>query len=232
MIEMGFPVFSERVCIRGTAKDPRGRGRIGAPVTIGGITVQPGDLVFGDCDGVVILPQHRAAEIVALARQRDREEVDVIARLRSGETSLSIYKLPDVSPDMTPFDGSRRSITVEGLGHGHLPIPAASRVGQMLATGGVRGMDPVTGVLPETAQAQAVNMFANLRTVVEAGGASPAGILKLTIWIAAPEVRAAIDGPWQALFPDAAARPARHILNYDLPGGMLVQCEALAVLEA
>ena len=66
---------------------------------------------------------------------------------------------------------------------------------------------------------------------LEAGGARTADILKLTIWVATPDARAAINGPWVEMFPDAPARPARHILNYDLPGGMLMQCEALAVLE-
>jgi 2-iminobutanoate/2-iminopropanoate deaminase len=133
---------------------------------------------------------------------------------------------------MTPFDGSRRSIDVAGLSHNQLPIPLASRVGHMVATGGIRGVERATNVMPASAEEQAINMFANLRTAIEAGGATASDILKLTIWIATPEARAAIDGPWLALFPDAAARPARHILNHALPGGMLVQCEALAVLEA
>jgi 2-iminobutanoate/2-iminopropanoate deaminase len=39
-------------------------------------------------------------------------------------------------------------------------------------------------------------------------------------------------GPWMEMFPDEGSRPARHILNYALPAGMLMQCEALALLGA
>ncbi len=39
----------------------------------------------------------------------------------------------------------RRSIEVEGFGHGDTPIPAASRIGNMIASGGIAGVDLVTG---------------------------------------------------------------------------------------
>ena len=126
--------------------------------------------------------------------------------------------------------GERRSIEVEGLQHGHLPIPAGSRIGPLIATGGVRGVDPGTGLLPASVEEQAVNMFANLKRIIEAGGGRVEQILKLTIWIATPEGRAAVNAPWLEMFPDSDSRPARHILNYTLPGEMLVQCEALAVV--
>jgi 4-hydroxy-4-methyl-2-oxoglutarate aldolase len=232
MIEMGFPVFSEQVCIRGTSKNPRGRGSIGQPVRIGEVIVALGDLVFGDADGVVVLPQATAAEAIAAAAERDRDEGKILQRIRAGETTLEIYKLPGIDPAQAPFEGSRRSVVVQGLAHSHLPIPVASRVGRMLATGGVRGVDPATGVVPATAEEQAVLMFANLKRILEAGGGRVSDILKVTIWSAAPESRAALNGPWIEMFPDEGSRPARHILNYALPAGMLMQCEALALLGA
>ena len=122
----------------------------------------------------------------------------------------------------------RMSIDIAGLSHGDLPIPVASRVGELVATGGIRGVDRVSGQMPADVAGQTRLMFENLRSVVEAAGASCDSILKLTIWIAQPEARAAINVEWLRLFPDAHSRPARHILNYALPGGMLVQCEALA----
>jgi 4-hydroxy-4-methyl-2-oxoglutarate aldolase len=94
MIEMGFPVFCERVCIRGTRKNPGARGAIGQPVKIGDVLVEPGDLVCGDADGLVVLPQAKAAEIVRAAEKRDRDEVTILERLRAGETSVAIYNLP------------------------------------------------------------------------------------------------------------------------------------------
>lgn len=123
----------------------------------------------------------------------------------------------------------RLSIDVEGLGHGGLPIPCASRIGPFIATGGIRGVESATGEMPTDAAAQAVLMFANLRKILAAAGAGPEHVLKLTVYVKAQDVRAAVNDEWIKMFPDPAARPARHTLNYDLPGGMLVQCDALAV---
>jgi 2-iminobutanoate/2-iminopropanoate deaminase len=125
----------------------------------------------------------------------------------------------------------RRSIHVEGLGHGDLPIPAASRLGSFLATGGIRGVDRATHVLPDDPQTQANLMFDNLAAVLEAGGASPDDVLKLTIWIKNSTLRAIVNPGWLKWFPDSKSRPARHVLIYDLPGTMVIQCEALAVCD-
>ncbi|MEA3181164.1 MAG: 2-iminobutanoate/2-iminopropanoate deaminase [Gammaproteobacteria bacterium] len=125
----------------------------------------------------------------------------------------------------------RRSIHVEGLGHGDLPIPAAARVGPLVATGGVRGVDRMTGKMPTDLAEQVRLMFENLLVILQAAGATRDGILKLTIWIRNNDARAAINREWLAMFPDEHSRPARHIMLYELGGGMLVQCEALAVAE-
>ena len=67
-LELEFPVFSRSVTPR-TA-----RGRIveactDQPVSIGGITVEPGDYVVADGSGVVFVPSHRAKEVVGKARR-------------------------------------------------------------------------------------------------------------------------------------------------------------------
>jgi len=127
----------------------------------------------------------------------------------------------------------RQSINVPGLGHGTIPIPAASRVGDWIATGGVRGVNPATGEMPSSVAEQVERMFENLRSILEAAGGSMDTLLKLTIYIKVAEARPAINPAWLKYFPDAARRPARHIIENDrLGGGMLVQCEALAVSVA
>jgi 2-iminobutanoate/2-iminopropanoate deaminase len=123
----------------------------------------------------------------------------------------------------------RRSIEVTGLGHGGLPIPAAARIGPFVATGAVRGVDPATGELSKDISEQVRRMFQNLEAIVQAAGAAADDILKLTIWICDDTARPAINDEWVRLFPDPHSRPARHILRYQLGGGMLIQCEALAV---
>jgi 2-iminobutanoate/2-iminopropanoate deaminase len=127
----------------------------------------------------------------------------------------------------------RQSIEVSGFSHGNLPIPAASRVGDLVATGGVMGLDPEAGKLPDDVAEQARLMFANLQRILAAGGATMEDILKITVWVKVPEARAAVNVEWLKLFPDPRSRPARHTLQNDhLAGNMLVQCDALAVASS
>ena len=62
----------------------------------------------------------------------------------------------------------RRSIEVAGFSHGGQPIPAASRVGDLIMTGGVYGLDPASGAIPGDVAEQARLMFANLGRILEA----------------------------------------------------------------
>jgi 2-iminobutanoate/2-iminopropanoate deaminase len=125
----------------------------------------------------------------------------------------------------------RRSIEVEGFSHGATPIPAASRIGNMIASGGIAGLDTATGKIPADLEGQVVAMFANVQKIVEAGGGTAEDILKMTIWVRDRAARAIIDPNWTKMFPDPHSRPARHVLVYQLPDPMLVQCEFLAMLE-
>jgi 4-hydroxy-4-methyl-2-oxoglutarate aldolase len=86
---LGFPVFSRGLCIHGTTKF--GKGTLNEPITIGQVTIQPGDIVVGDRDGVVIVPKGKTAEAIEKARAREEKEARVMERLRNGETTLEIY---------------------------------------------------------------------------------------------------------------------------------------------
>lgn len=91
--EVGFPVFARGQCIRGTGKDRDAIGWINAPLLFGALVVHPGDLVIGDNDGVVIVPQARAGEVILASERRDADELAICARLMAGETTLDIYGL-------------------------------------------------------------------------------------------------------------------------------------------
>jgi len=124
----------------------------------------------------------------------------------------------------------RKSFDVEGLGHAN-PIPAVSRIGNIVATGGVSGTDTSTGKIPEDVTAQCAHMFANLRAILAAAGAAPEDVIRVTVWIARPEIRAEVNKEWVVMFPDPHSRPARHTMFYDhFAGAMVVQCEAWAVI--
>lgn len=94
LVEMGWPVFAERVCVVGTGKDPDGPGALGDPITIGGVRVARGDLVVADADGVVVIPVARADEVTTLSAEREEAEVGYVERLRAGESTIDIYRLP------------------------------------------------------------------------------------------------------------------------------------------
>jgi 2-iminobutanoate/2-iminopropanoate deaminase len=102
----------------------------------------------------------------------------------------------------------------------------------VLCTSAVSGKDAATGALPADAGDQARHAFANLRAVLEAGGADMGDIVKLSVTISDETVRGAVNEQWLASFPDARDRPARHITVHELQHGMRLQLEALAVIAA
>jgi 4-hydroxy-4-methyl-2-oxoglutarate aldolase len=91
--EIGVPVFSGRVCMRGTTKMRTGLGALKAPITVGEVTIRHGDLVVGDQDGVLILPAERVNSVIDAAEERSRKEEDYMARIRAGQTTLELYGL-------------------------------------------------------------------------------------------------------------------------------------------
>lgn len=90
--ELGFPVFSRGLAIGACTKERT--GTIGVPILFGGVLVRPGDIVFGDADGLVVLEQERADEIYASAMARRNREAELIEQLRQGKTTLELLGLP------------------------------------------------------------------------------------------------------------------------------------------
>lgn len=88
---LGFPVFARGLNIRGTQK--LDRGVIGQPVSLGGVTVAPGDIVIADADAILLLDAADLDAALAAAQARARREAVMMDRLRKGETTLSILGL-------------------------------------------------------------------------------------------------------------------------------------------
>ncbi|WP_067929419.1 4-carboxy-4-hydroxy-2-oxoadipate aldolase/oxaloacetate decarboxylase [Alicyclobacillus shizuokensis] len=97
--ELGFPIFARGLCIRGTRKDPSGAGSIRLPIRIDDAVVQDGDLVVGDADGVVVVPQADVEATLVRAQQRERHEEEVRVLLRRGASTLDIYHFPAAPPE-------------------------------------------------------------------------------------------------------------------------------------
>ena len=66
--ELGFPVYAVGANPNGPTKFVP--GRINWPISCGGVAVQPGDLVVGDADGVVIVEREKAASLLDLAAKK------------------------------------------------------------------------------------------------------------------------------------------------------------------
>ncbi len=84
--DYGFPIYARSVSPGTTL----GRYRTVAaqvPVRVGGVVVHPGDLIVGDVDGVVVVPQAQAAEVLKMAQEIDARELEQ-AKLIIAEKSL------------------------------------------------------------------------------------------------------------------------------------------------
>jgi regulator of RNase E activity RraA len=71
-----FPIFAAGVTHRGPYKD--GPGEVGVPIALDGMIVAPGDIVIGDQDGVVSIPQDQAEVTLAAARRQLEAEATTI----------------------------------------------------------------------------------------------------------------------------------------------------------
>lgn len=124
----------------------------------------------------------------------------------------------------------RKSIYVEGFGHGGNPVPAACVGGGLLMSGALFGMDPQTQKLAQGEQAQCDLMFSVAERLLEAGGTSWDNVLKMNFFVAPDFPRAMINTHWLRLFSDPSSRPARHVVTTDrLPTGMHLQCDLTAL---
>ncbi|MDM0072128.1 RraA family protein [Variovorax sp. J31P207] len=81
--ESGFPVFAAGANPNGPTKGLG--GRVNWPVCVGGTSVNPGDLIIGDADGVVVIPKETAALTIAAAQAKLDFEQGFLASLASGE---------------------------------------------------------------------------------------------------------------------------------------------------
>lgn len=84
-VELNYPVFSRGVYMR-TGKDRTQVEATGVPVEVGGVRVAPGDIVRGDCDGVVIIPRAHEEAVLSIAEQIQETEHRILAAVRAGKT--------------------------------------------------------------------------------------------------------------------------------------------------
>ncbi|HEY1788020.1 MAG TPA: RraA family protein [Verrucomicrobiae bacterium] len=91
VLEQNWPVFSrarfaQDSAVRTQVVDFR------SPIEIGQVTIQPGDLIFGDLDGVVIVPKEVEGEVIERALAKARGEKLVRKEIEAGMSSSAAFK--------------------------------------------------------------------------------------------------------------------------------------------
>src|SRR6266851_4504895 len=90
ILDLGFPTF----CWGSYALDISFRGKVlayGVPTKVGDVSVSPGDVVFGDRDGVLIVPATLAPEVFDRALEKVHGENQVREAFREGMTAVQAF---------------------------------------------------------------------------------------------------------------------------------------------
>ena len=89
--DMGFPVWTQHVSCQGTVKNTP--GSVNVPVVLGGVNVQPGDVICADDDGVVVVEREDASWALEQSQARLDKEAKMRATLEAGELGVDVYGL-------------------------------------------------------------------------------------------------------------------------------------------
>ena len=126
---------------------------------------------------------------------------------------------------------ARRSVTTDAAPPARGPYSQAIVAGGFVFCSGTVGIDPQTGEAPEGIAAQTERALRNLSEILQAAGASLNDIVKTTIFYSDVDDFATLNEVYARFMPDPL--PARSApANVNLPGGLLVSIEAIAVLPS
>jgi 4-hydroxy-4-methyl-2-oxoglutarate aldolase len=91
---MQFPCFASLISPLGSAKGTP--GSINVPIQCGGVLVNPGDLIVGDGDGVVVVPKKTVSETLERARKRQNKEEQDRKLYENGATSYQLNRFEEI----------------------------------------------------------------------------------------------------------------------------------------
>jgi 4-hydroxy-4-methyl-2-oxoglutarate aldolase len=87
----GFAVFAQAISMKWNVK--ASLGTVNHPIVCGGVAINPGDIVVGDDDGVVVVPLERAAEVLQKALEREAREAALMEQLKAGKSTVELLGL-------------------------------------------------------------------------------------------------------------------------------------------
>lgn len=96
--ELDFPVWSRYISVTGTSKIKP--GWVNVQISVGGVTVNPGDFVVADDDGIVVVKRENAIEVLKASKTREEKENVTRRRIAGGELSMDFYSLRKVVQDL------------------------------------------------------------------------------------------------------------------------------------
>jgi len=88
LADMGLPIWARWVRVRGAEKSKA--GEINVPVTVGGASINPGDVLVLDADGVAVVPQDQVERYVTASQAREEKEAVKREKLRVGQKSYDL----------------------------------------------------------------------------------------------------------------------------------------------
>ncbi|KJF74840.1 MULTISPECIES: 4-carboxy-4-hydroxy-2-oxoadipate aldolase/oxaloacetate decarboxylase [Rhizobium/Agrobacterium group] len=92
--DLGFPVFSFSVCIKGTVKETI--AAVNDTIIIGDEIINPGDIIVGDADGLVVVRRAEAQESARLSQIREDAEAGFIEAYKQGKSVIEVSNLEPV----------------------------------------------------------------------------------------------------------------------------------------
>ena len=89
ILELKYPVYAKAYCPAPTTK--KTHAVMNEPMDICGAHICPGDLVFADGDGIVIIPQEKEDAVIEKALAKFAKEKEILTRIKNGESTMKIY---------------------------------------------------------------------------------------------------------------------------------------------
>jgi 2-iminobutanoate/2-iminopropanoate deaminase len=122
---------------------------------------------------------------------------------------------------------TRQSFQIGSMAHTN-PIPAFTKVGPLVMSSVIASRDPGATTVPDDIEGQLANLFHHVGEMLQVAGADWRHIAKMTFYLPSLDLRAELNDPWVAHFPDPDSRPARHT---QLGATPYAQCDFIAFID-